>query len=69
MKPVVKAKIPMERKKRKFSWKAIKGIVESKPTTEKGKRLQKYWKAVLELHEKFPKKTYAELKQILLKGA
>jgi len=55
--------------KRSFSWKAIKGIVDSEPTTEKGKRLQKYWKTIWELHEKHPKKKYAELKTVFQASA
>jgi len=58
------AKPTKKKTKRKFSWKAIKGIVDSKPTTEKGKRLQKYWKAIWKLHEKHPEKKYAELKTV-----
>jgi len=70
LKPLAKPKVKAQKKrgKRVFSWKAIKAIVESKPTTEKGKRLQKYWKVILELHEKFPEKTYDELKEVLVKS-
>jgi hypothetical protein len=69
LKPIVepKAKAPRERKKRAFSWEAIKAIVASAPTTEKGKRLREYWKAVWEAHLKTPEKTYAELKETLLR--
>jgi hypothetical protein len=70
LKPIVepKAEVPRERKKRTFSWEAIKGIVTSAPTTEKGKRLREYWKAIWEAHLKAPEKTYAELKETLLKA-
>jgi len=69
LKPIAepKAEVPRERKKRAFSWEAIKAIVESKPTTEKGKRLREYWKAIWEAHLKAPEKTYAELKEGLLR--
>jgi hypothetical protein len=63
-----KAQAPRERKKRVFSWEAIKAIVASAPTTEKGKRLREYWKAIWEAHVKSPEKTYAELKETLLKA-
>lgn len=66
---------PKPKVKRVFSWKAIKGIVESKPKHPKGtvkyekaKKLIAYWQAVWKLHEKHPKKTYAEIKELLLKG-
>ena len=64
-----KAKPPKTKTKRMFSWKAIKAITESKPTTERGKRLRKYWIEIWKLHEKHPKKTYAELKESLVRGA
>jgi hypothetical protein len=63
-----KAEVSRERKKRVFSWNAIKAIVESKPTTEKGKRLREYWKVIWEAHLKAPEKTYAELKESLLRA-
>jgi hypothetical protein len=70
LKPIAepKAEAPRERKKRAFSWEAIKAIVESAPTTEKGKRLREYWKTIWEAHLKAPEKTYAELKESLLRA-
>ncbi|MBM4400813.1 MAG: hypothetical protein FJ045_02560 [Crenarchaeota archaeon] len=70
LKPIAepKAKAPRERRKRVFSWKAVQAIVESKPTTEKGKRLREYWTAIWEAHLKAPEKTYAELKETLLRA-
>jgi len=73
LKHVVKHKAarapPRKKTKRMFSWKAIKAITQSKPTTERGKRLRKYWLAIWKLHEKHPEKTYDELKLIFVKEA
>jgi hypothetical protein len=68
-KAVAKRKLKQAKKKTKrmFSWKAIKAIVESKPTTARGKRLREYWKAIWEAHLKAPEKTYAELKKSLVR--
>jgi hypothetical protein len=69
-KAVAKPKVKQTKKKTKrtFSWKAIKAIVESKPTTARGKRLREYWKAIWEAHLKAPEKTYAELKESLVRS-
>ena len=63
-----KPKPKKKKTKRRFSWKAIKAITKSKPTSKRGKRLRKYWRAIWGLHEKYPKKKYAELKQIFTQG-
>ena len=61
--------MPQKKKtKRTFSWTAIKAITESEPTTDRGKRLRKYWRAIWEIHEKYPQKKYAEIKEIFTRG-